>query len=227
MMKQSRIGAITGVVFALSLFLGVAMLNAPENATDRELVRWWADGGHQTAAVVSMYLFVLAGLCFLVFLVALRSRLLAAGAGNDELTVLMVTAGAVFVAMLFVAAAARGVIGLAVKSPVYGEAVPGADMLRYVPQLGYTITGTGGVLAAALTMAATSVAIVRTAVLGRWLAWVGGAATAVVAVSVALLAGVFAIPAVVVWALAASGALWRAPRVVARAASSPAAAGAR
>jgi hypothetical protein len=238
MMRRSRIGAITGVVFALSLFVGVAMLDTPENATDRELVRWWADGGHQTAAVVSMYLFVLAGLCFLVFLGALRSRLLAAEAGNDEPAALVVTAGTVFVAMLFVAAAARGVVGLAVKSPLYGEAVPGADILRYVPQLGYTITGTGGMLAAALTMAATSVAIVRTAVLGRWLAWVGGAATTVVAVAVALLAGVFAIPAVLVWALATSVALWRAPRVVAcdtvsqgavaaRAASSPAAAGDR
>lgn len=44
----------------------------------------------------------------------------------------------------------------------------------------------------------------------RWPAWVGGAATAVVVAS-ALLSAVFAISAFLVWAIAASVALWRRP----------------
>jgi hypothetical protein len=156
-----------------------------------------------------MYLFVLAGLSFLVLLVKLRSRLLAAECGAGELTALVMAAGVVFVSMLFVAAASRGLIGFAVKSPVNDEVLPGADTLRYVPQLGYAVTGTGSLLAAALAMASTSWLIVRTAVFGRWLAWLGIVAAVLVVVASALLSGAFAIPAVLVWAVATSVALWR------------------
>ena len=194
------------------------MLNIPESAADEELVAWWSDSGNQTTAVVSMYLFVLAGLCFLVFLVKLRSRLLAAEGGTGELTALVLAGGIVFVSMLFVAAASRGVIGFAVKSPVNDESLPGPDTLRYLPQIGYAITGTGGLLAAALTMAATSWLIVRTSVFGRWLAWIGAVAAVLVVVASALLAGVLAIPALLVWALATSVALWRGHALAAHAA---------
>lgn len=205
----SRIGALAGLAFALLLFVGIAMLDIPQSASDRELVAWWSDGGHQTTAVLSMYLFVLAGLCFLVFLVKLRSRLLAAEGGDGQLTALVVVAGAVFVAMLFVAAASRGLVAFAVKSPANDESLPGADTLRYAPQLGYAITGTGGVLAAALTIATTSWLTVRTSVFGRWLAWIGAVATLIVIVATALLSGIFAMPAIFVWTLATSLALWR------------------
>lgn len=208
----SRIGALAGLAFALCLFVGVAMLDLPRHATDQELVAWWADGGHRASAVVSMHLFVLAGLSFLVFLVKLRSRLLAAEGGTGELTALVVGAGVVFVSMLFVAGAARGVIGFAVDSPANDEALPGPDTLRYLPQVGYAVTGTGGLLAAALTMAATSLLVVRTAVFGRWLAWIGAVAALIVVGAGAALSAVFAIPALLVWALATSVALWRAPR---------------
>jgi hypothetical protein len=207
-----KIGAVMGVAFALLFFVGVAMLEIPNSASDKELVAWWSDGGNQTAAVLSMYCFVLAGLCFLVFLTKLRSHLLAAEGGNGELTALIAASGAIFVAMLFVAAASRGVIGFAVKSPANDETLPGPDTLRYLPQIGYAVTGTGGLLAAAVTMATTSWLIVRTAAFGRWLAWLGAAAALLVALASAMLVGVLAIPAVLIWVAATSVAMWRAPR---------------
>jgi hypothetical protein len=202
-----RVGALAGVTFAVCLFVGVAMLEIPRRATDRDLTAWWSEHGNQISAVVSMYLFVAAGLSFLVFLVELRSRLLGAEAGGGDLIVLVLGSGVVFVAMLFVAGAARGMIGLAALAPANGESLPGPGTLRYLPQIGYAVTGTGGLLAAALTISTTSLVIVRTAVFGRWLAWIGFAATAgIVGASVAL-SGVFAIPALLIWALATSVAL--------------------
>lgn len=156
-----------------------------------------------------MYLFVLAGLSFLVFLAKLRSRLLEAEAGAGELTSLAFAGGVVFVAMLFIAAAARGVIGFAALSPANDETLPGPDTLRYLPQVGYTITGTAGLLSVALTVAVTSVLVFRTSVFGRWLAWLGAVVVAFVAVAAALLSAVFAIPALLAWTLATSVALWR------------------
>jgi hypothetical protein len=191
--------------------MGTATLDIPRGASDAKLVAWWADSGNQTTAIVSMYLFIVAGLCFLLFLTKLRSRLLAAEAGTGELTSLVVASGAVFVAMLLVAAASRGVIGFAVKSPGDNESLPGADTLRYLPQTGYAALGIGGLLAAAVAMATTSWLIVRTAVFGRWLAWLGAATALVTVVAAAALVGMVAIPAMLIWVLAVSVAMWRAP----------------
>jgi len=83
-----------------------------------------------------------------------------------------------------VAAASRGVIGFAIKSPGDNESLPGADTLRYLPQTGYAALGIGGMLAAAVAMVTTSWLIVRTAVFGRWLAWLGVATALVVVVAI-------------------------------------------
>lgn len=207
-----RVGALAGLAFAFLFFMGTAMLDIPHGVSDQKLVAWWADSGHQLTTVLSMYSFVLAGLCFLGFLVQLRSRLLAAEGGPGVLTTLVVASGVVFVAMLFVAAASRGVIGFAIKSPVGDESLPGPDTLRYLPQTGYAALGAGGLLAAAVAMATTSWLIVRTAVFGRWLAWIGAAAALLIVVASAALSGVIAIPAMLVWALATSAAMWRGAR---------------
>ena len=151
-----RLGALAGLAFAFLFFMGTAMLDLPHGVSDEKMVAWWSDSGHQLTVVVSMYLFVLAGLCFLVFLAKLRSRLLAAEGGTGELTSLVVAGGAVFVAMLFVAAASRGGIGFAIKAPGDDELLPGADTLRYYPTIGYAALGAGGLLAAAVAMATTS-----------------------------------------------------------------------
>lgn len=204
-----RLGALAGLAFSFFFFMGTAMLDLPHGVSDREMVAWWSDSGHQLTTVVSMYFFVLAGLCFLVFLAKLRSRLLTAEGGTGELTSLAVASGAVFVAMLFVAAAARGGIGFAIKSPVGNESLPGADTLRYFPTIGYAALGAGGLLAAAVTIATTSWLIVRTAVFGRWLAWVGAAAALVIVLANVALSGVMVIPAMLVWTIATSVALGR------------------
>jgi hypothetical protein len=207
-----RLGALAGVAFAVLFLLGTAILNIPNGVSDQKLVAWWSESGNQLTAVISMYGFLLAGLCFLAFLVQLRSVLLAAEGGTGVLTALVVASGAVFVAMLFVGAASRGAIGFALTSPGANESLPGPDTLRYLPQTGYAALGAGGLLAAAVAMATTSAVIVRTAVFGRWLAWVGAVAALLVVAANAVLLGMIAIPAVLVWALATSVALWRGAR---------------
>ena len=211
-MITDRTGAAAGFAFSFLFLIGTAILNIPRGVSDGKLVSWWSESGNQLTAVASMYLFITAGLCFLFFLAKLRSRLLTAEGGTGELTSLAVASGAVFVAMLFVAAASRGVVGFAIKSPGDNESLPGADTLRYLPQTGYAALGAGGLLAAAVAMATTSWLIVRTAVFGRWLAWVGAAAAILVVIANVALVGMLAIPAMLVWALATSVAMWRGAR---------------
>ena len=207
-----RLGALAGVAFAVLFFLGTAMLDIPHGLSDEKTVAWWSESGNRTTAVVSMYCFTVAGLCFIAFLVQLRSRLLVAEGGTGTLTALVVVSGAVFVAMLLVAAMARGLIGFAVESPWLDEPLPGPDTLRYLPQIGATALGVGGLLSAAVTIATASWLILRTAVFPRWLAWLGFLATLLIVAASATLSGVLALPAVLVWALATSVALWRSAR---------------
>lgn len=53
---------------------------------------------------------------------------------------------------------------------------------------------------------------VRTAVFGRWLAWVGAAAAILIVVANVALSAMLMIPAMLVWALGTSVAMWRAAR---------------
>ena len=156
-----------------------------------------------------MISFTLAGLLFLVFLAHLRTRLLTAEGGSGTLTTIVFSAGLLFVATLFVAATARGVISHAVKSPGSREPLPSVDLMRYLPQISYVVLGFCGLLSAALAIAVTSVLAFRTRVFGRLLAWLGIACAAALVLANVALIGIGAVPAMLLWTVATSVALWR------------------
>jgi hypothetical protein len=62
-------------------------------------------------------------------------------------------------------------------------------------------------------MIATSVAILKTGVFGRWLGWLGLVMSLPILIAIGLVIGQFAIPALLVWAIALGVALWRTPAV--------------
>lgn len=204
-----RLAALAGIASAVTFLFGTAILNVPTKATDTELVQWWSVNSHQVDALLSMISFTLAGLFFVVFLAHLRARLLAAEGGAGTLTTIVFSAGVLFVATLFVAAAARGVISYALKSPAAGEPLPSVDLLRYLPQFSYVVLGFCGLLSAALSIAVTSALAFRTRVFGRLLAWLGLACVAVLVVANTMLIGIGAIPAMLVWTVGTSVAFWR------------------
>jgi hypothetical protein len=205
----ARIGALAGVAAAFTFFVGTAILNVPHEATDSELVAWWSAGSHQTEALLSMTAFAIAGLSFVVSFSYLRTRLLTAGSGSRSSTTIVYGAGLLFIGTLFVAASLRGVVPAAVKSPLAEQPLPGPDLLRYLPQLSYALLGFCGLLAAATAMAFTSFIAFRTRVFGRTLAWLGLLCATAIVVANVLLIGVGAIPAMLLWTVAISVALWR------------------
>ena len=205
----ARLAALAGIASAATFFVGVAILDVPNKATNDELVRWWSSDSHQVEALVSMISFTLAGLLFVIFLAHLRARLLTAEGGAGTLTTVVFSAGLLFVATLFVAAAARGVVSYAVTSPAAGEPLPGVDLLRYLPQFSYVVLGFCGLLSAALAIAVTSALAFRTRVFGRLLAWLGVVCAAGLVLANIMLIGVGAIPAMLVWTVATSVAFWR------------------
>jgi hypothetical protein len=117
----------------------------------------------------------------------------------------MFGAGMTFVGLLFIAGIARGSIAVAVR--VNDEPLPGVDMLRLVPEVSYVALGAYSMIVAAFVVVACSSVILRTGVYGRWLGWLGFAVSVVLLLSVVI--GPFVIPALLLWALAASVAMWR------------------
>jgi hypothetical protein len=208
----TSVPAVAGILCAAAFLVGTAVLNVPLKASDSELERWWSSDSHQVEALASMVSFTLAGLLFVVFLAHLRTRLLAAEGGAGTLTTIVFSAGLLFVAALFVAATARGVISHAVKSPSGSQPLPSVDLLRYLPQISYVALGFCGLLAAALAMAVTSVLAFRKRAFGRVIAWGGILCAAGVVGANALLLGALAIPAVLLWIVATSVGLARGVR---------------
>ncbi|MGI8926124.1 MAG: hypothetical protein ACR2HN_05680 [Tepidiformaceae bacterium] len=203
-----KLGAIAGLLFAVLLVVGLLLANGDSPSPDEPdaaHTEWWSDSGNQANALIGGYLTVLAGLAFLAFMTQVRARLLAREGGAGSLATAAFGSGVVFVALLTGGVLAMVTTAGAVK---FGDApVPGADILRILPQLGFGMILIGGGLTAAFSIAAVSWSILRTGVFARWLAWLGFVC------AILLLFGVFFIPmiALPIWALAASVELWRRP----------------
>jgi len=192
-----RAAALAGVASAVLFFLGTAAVDQPRG-TDAELVDWWSDSGNQITAAASMYLFIAAALSFLGFLTHLIARLNTTD-GGGQLSRLAFASGVFFSTMLAVAAAFRGVVGKAVA--FNDQPMPDVHTLRYLL----------ATLGAAVTIIVVSYAILRTGAFRRWLAWLGILAAVVLLASQATFVGELAIPAVLIWTVAASVAIWRSP----------------
>ena len=127
------------------------------------------------------------------------------GATGRALAAAVLAGGLVYVAMLYAAAAAWGVLAFATAFDEIPEPV-NADVARALTQLGFVMLLVFGLLGAVTMIVAASVAILRDRPPGRWLGWAGFPVAAL------LLLGPFYVPQLLVplWvAVTAVALLWR------------------
>jgi hypothetical protein len=204
---SDTVGAIAGVAFCALLFLATASFDPLTKATDAELIESWTNSSNLRDNVISMYFMLASVPCFLLFLVTLRRRLAAVEEEAAPLSGFMFATGLCFAVALLVAGTARGVIAQSVK---FGdEPLPGPDALRYLTAFSATTYALVAMPAIAITIAAASWLIVRSRALSVWLAWAGFAVAGVIGVATAFLVGLFTLPLMFLWVLAASFELWR------------------
>jgi hypothetical protein len=144
---------------------------------------------------------------FLGFLSHLYARVRAADR-TGPLATMVLANGIAYASALTVAAAARGVIGKA--TALNDQPLPGADTVRSLMELASVALGVIAMLAITATIVSFSYAILRTNAFGRWLAWLGVICAVVLVAIQGLFVGELAIPAVLVWTIATSVAIWRA-----------------
>ena len=197
--RSGRWAAACGVLSAIALFVAVASVDVPRHASEEEMLSWWRDGDNRTADVVSTFALLACGLFFFGFLTHLARRV---GDYCEDSGRLIQQAGTAFAVMLFVGG---GVGGAVVRGLVADEEpLPGVDVLRFFAQVRYTTIGTFAMPAAALVIAAASYAALRHGALPRWLGWLGVVCAVVIVGATAAFVGQLAIPALLVWTIAAS-----------------------
>ncbi len=161
---------LTGILAAVFLLIGFNMAVGPSSTeNDDKLLKWYADGGHQTTVIVGAYLMALAGVAMLLFLNRLRAVIGEAEA-RPLLATFILTAGAVFVAAMAVAGGCFAAVSADVKfgsDPAYQ--VP--DVIRAFNSAGYGSLMVLGMFPLIFAMFTTAYASMRYKIFASWFNW--------------------------------------------------------
>lgn len=187
----------SAIAFAVLLVAGVLVAGAGSDTADKsaeEVVKLFRD--NKSAEIVAGYLLVLAGLAFLPLAWTMIKRV---SAGLSEMGEQLARWSVVlFVAMLL----SSGILFASLSAAVSlgGEDDPPADLIRFVPQIGFGMLLLAGALSASLFLVLVSRARQRSGAVLKWF-WILGYVAAV-----AMLVAVMFIPMVLlpIWAIAAA-----------------------
>ncbi|HEX3715038.1 MAG TPA: hypothetical protein VHV09_19750 [Trebonia sp.] len=173
-LRTPRAAALAGIVFSVFLITALVLLRLSVPANPRTAGTWLTDSGRRTAGSVALNLIPFAGIAFLWFVGVLRDRI---GEREDRFfATVFLGSGLLFVAMLFVAAAAAGGIFTEASRP---SGPPGPDTLGLGRDVSTLLLNVYCMrMAAVFTL--TTVTIARhTKIVSRWLT-VAGIVTALV-----------------------------------------------
>jgi hypothetical protein len=193
-LRTPAAAGIAGLIFA-ALFVSslVLLYRQPQAGSSAEAVaRWYLRENAGAVGLVGLDLAPFAGIAFLWFVAALRSRI---GANEDRFfATVFLASGILILAMLYAAAAAAGASLAAVR--FQAAPPPGPDVFVFARGLAYTLLYVYAIRAAAVFMVVASTIGLRTTTLPRWLAFAGYGVALVLLFSVSYYRGVvFIFPA--------------------------------
>jgi hypothetical protein len=159
--------AISGIVFSVLFIASLVLVRLSVPADPTEPGGWLTDPVVRGWVRTSLNLVPFAGLAFLWFMGALRTRI---GLYEDQFfATVFLGSGLLFVGMLFAAAAvARGLLDTFHLGPIG----PG-ETYRLGRGMAYALMNTFGLRMAAVFMFMTSTIGLRTGIFPRWLSYVG------------------------------------------------------
>jgi Domain of unknown function (DUF4386) len=176
-----RWAPFAGIAFVVLMVVGSMLIGevpAPDAST-QEVASYVADSGNHTRNIIGAYLWVIGALAFLWFLVRLRNDLRRAEGRMGSASAVAFGAGVAFVAVWLVAAALSAVVPWAIE--LRDAPLSDPDLVTLLPATGRLLLLLGGGFAGVVVLLAASAAIFRTGVFPRWLAWLGVAASIVLA----------------------------------------------
>jgi hypothetical protein len=166
-LKTPKAAAIAGIAFSVLLLVFFWLIRSAVPADPMGSGAWLATSGRRVA--FGLNLVPVAGIAFLWFIGVIRDRL---GPLEDRFfATVFVGSGLLFLAMLFVAAAAIGAIVL-LASGGPNELINSASF-HFARALAYLVMNVYAIKVAAVFMISTSTVALYTAFLSRWLAYLG------------------------------------------------------
>jgi hypothetical protein len=159
--------AISGIIFSLLYIVSLVIIRLAVPADPMEPGLWLANPAFRNWVRIALNLVPFTGIAFLWFMAVLRNRI---GLLEDRFfATVFLGSGLLFVAMLFAAVSvARGLLDtFAAGLPAQNETY------RLGRGMAYTFMNTFGTRMAAVFMFVTSTIGLRTAVLARWVSFVG------------------------------------------------------
>jgi hypothetical protein len=158
--------AISGVIFAVLMIVGLGLVRYAIPADLKTPGIWLSEPSHRNAVLLALKLVPFAGIAFLWFIGVLRSRL--AELEDQFFASVFLASGILFVASLFAAAAvtaalveSAGVANLASGTYYFGRCMSDALLNLFAMKM------------AGVFMFSTCTIGLRTAILPRWVAYVG------------------------------------------------------
>jgi Domain of unknown function (DUF4386) len=168
-----RWAPIAGIAFVVLMVVGSMLIGdvpAPD-APAQEIASYLADSSNHTRNIIGAYLWVIGAFAFVWFLVRLRTDIRRAEGGTGSLSSLAFGAGVAFVAVWMVSAVVFAAVPFAIG--LRDAPISDPDVVRLLPATGRLLLVLGAGFAGLLVVLSTSVAIFRTGVFPRWLAWLG------------------------------------------------------
>lgn len=195
-LKTPRAAAIAGVVFSILLICSFWLLWRSVPVDPLEAGSWLDT--HSRRVSFALNLIPFAGVAFFWFLGVLRDRL---GQKEDQFfATIFLGSGIMFLGMIFVAAAAMGALTLA-HSTASSE-LPGSATFAYGRALAYSVMQIYALKMGAVFIITTSTLTLKTALIARWIAFLGYVSAALLLIGSGRYGGVlFIFPA---WVLLVS-----------------------
>lgn len=190
---------LSGILFVILLLVGFVIMQLPMPDTpDSEITAFYEDSNNRLMVIIGAYFFAVAGLCLLMFANRLRRVIVEAEGPSATFASLVHACGAI-IALAFMAAAASFAAVPGVMEFADAPA-PGADVARYLPEVGGTLVFLGVMPAAVAMLGATAIASFRHSIFPAWFNWLS------VACAIAVIFSALWIPAIafLLWVLAGS-----------------------
>jgi hypothetical protein len=163
-----RSAAVAGIAFALLLSTSLVLirLSVPTDFADLEISR--LTGANRSRVLIALTLVPFAGIAFLWFIGVVRDRI---GDAEDRfIATVFLGSGLLFLAMLFASTAVAGALVVGAGST---ETTPDAEVWRFGAHISSTILNVYAMRMAGVFMISTATITLRTAVMPRWLAFLG------------------------------------------------------
>ena len=164
-----RVVAISGIIFSALYITSLVLVRLAVPADPKDPGIWLADPTYRNWVRIALSLVPFTGIAFLWFMAVLRNRI---GLLEDRFfATVFLGSGLLFIAMLFAAVAvSRGLLETFATASRFS-----ADNETYAVgrTMAYALMNTFGMKMAAVFMIVTSTIGLRTAVLARWVSFVG------------------------------------------------------